>query len=828
MELEDLQEGGGDLKRRRVEEGSEPAAESGSAATGIPSGLKIRLSLSSDGNASRGKDKEGDDGAGGDAVQRRGGATLGSEQPAAPLAQIGVRVVGPNEAAQGPRSGSLKLGNLSHGQHEEVQAGGGEAGGGDVATQGVSGTTTPPTHEAYRIPSHAGWFRWDAVHTTEQRLFPEFFSSASPSKTPKVYQEYRNAIISRYRENPGRLLTFTEIRRLLLGDVNTLRRIFEFLDHWGLINYHARMEGSQKAPSKWLAMAPALVEADPLRGGDLRIVAPAIDSPTSSLLRLKPESSKTGAAAQPGKTPGGAASVAGSGTGERGAGIGGGSALTRLGAGLGSRQETFSSAAAEQAVATAAGVMSGAVPFHCDSCKRDCTRLRFHCQTRADFDLCSECLADGLFPQNLSITDFVKMEGGEAATSVAAGEEEGEEGAAWSGEETLLLLEGLELYGDNWAEIAEHVGSRTRAQCILHFIRMPIEDPFLEDMADGRTGTAAVAPGGGEVKATVAAAGANGKTSHVSAATPDLSSGKAAGKGEGGVAEQKPMVLDGRVVRDGEGKEKAEGAAAAGVGGERGAAGSGVAEGELWRADDGLSTPFADAANPILAQVAFLAAMVGPRVAAAAARAALAALAEEEPAVEDALAAAAAAEGAGEAAGNAEASGTAVGAGEAVKMETDEERPQGGEATASDPAAAFSTARIRAAAATALGAAAAKAKLLATQEEREMQELVAAVVEKQLRKVELKLQHFDELEGMLAHEKEQVERQRQEVYAERIKLAAARASPQVASQTAPPTPATFPPSTNPGSAPQPPSPLSGPLGANTPQTVKAPSPFLTT
>ena len=34
----------------------------------------------------------------------------------------------------------------------------------------------------------------------------------------------------------------------------------------------------------------------------------------------------------------------------------------------------------------------------------------------------------------------------------------------WSDQETLLLLEGLELYGDNWAEIAEHVGTRSQVR----------------------------------------------------------------------------------------------------------------------------------------------------------------------------------------------------------------------------------------------------------------------------------------------------------------------------------------------------------------------------
>lgn len=32
----------------------------------------------------------------------------------------------------------------------------------------------------------------------------------------------------------------------------------------------------------------------------------------------------------------------------------------------------------------------------------------------------------------------------------------------WSDQETLLLLEGMEMYGENWAEIAEHVGTRSQ------------------------------------------------------------------------------------------------------------------------------------------------------------------------------------------------------------------------------------------------------------------------------------------------------------------------------------------------------------------------------
>lgn len=50
----------------------------------------------------------------------------------------------------------------------------------------------------------------------------------------------------------------------------------------------------------------------------------------------------------------------------------------------------------------------------------------------------------------------------------------------WTDQETLLLLEALEMYRDDWNKVAEHVGSRTQDECILHFLRLPIEDAYLE------------------------------------------------------------------------------------------------------------------------------------------------------------------------------------------------------------------------------------------------------------------------------------------------------------------------------------------------------------
>ncbi|KAK2174317.1 hypothetical protein NP493_811g01012 [Ridgeia piscesae] len=61
-----------------------------------------------------------------------------------------------------------------------------------------------------------------------------------------------------------------------------------------------------------------------------------------------------------------------------------------------------------------------------------------------------------------------------------------EKGAAtktreWTDQETLLLLEALEMYKDDWNKVCEHIGTRTQDECILHFLRLPIEDPYLDN-----------------------------------------------------------------------------------------------------------------------------------------------------------------------------------------------------------------------------------------------------------------------------------------------------------------------------------------------------------
>ena len=43
----------------------------------------------------------------------------------------------------------------------------------------------------------------------------------------------------------------------------------------------------------------------------------------------------------------------------------------------------------------------------------------------------------------------------------------------------------MEMYKDDWNRVCEHIGSRTQEECILHFLRLPIEDPYLEESNGG-------------------------------------------------------------------------------------------------------------------------------------------------------------------------------------------------------------------------------------------------------------------------------------------------------------------------------------------------------
>ncbi|CAI0434761.1 unnamed protein product [Linum tenue] len=107
---------------------------------------------------------------------------------------------------------------------------------------------TPSDAELVHIPSYSRWFSLDGISECEIRCLPEFFDSRSPSRNPRAYKYIRDSIIKQFRRNPSSKITFTEVRKTLAADVISIRRVFDFLDAWGLINYSP---AALSKPLKW-------------------------------------------------------------------------------------------------------------------------------------------------------------------------------------------------------------------------------------------------------------------------------------------------------------------------------------------------------------------------------------------------------------------------------------------------------------------------------------------------------------------------------------------------------------------------------------------------
>lgn len=143
---------------------------------------------------------------------------------------------------------------------------------------------------------------------------------------------------------------------------------------------------------------------------------------------------------------------------------------------------------AAEAAELAGKVAAQALPpvtYSCDTCGVDCTKIRYHSLKAKDFELCSTCYLDGRFPSKMFSGDFIKLTSTDAykhSNGVVDGEDD------WTDEEKLLLLEGIEMYDDDWYAISEHVRTRSKEQCVAQFLQMPIEDYYVNPPREGDLG----------------------------------------------------------------------------------------------------------------------------------------------------------------------------------------------------------------------------------------------------------------------------------------------------------------------------------------------------
>ncbi|KAF1942257.1 SWIRM-domain-containing protein [Clathrospora elynae] len=321
------------------------------------------------------------------------------------------------------------------------------------------------------IPSYATWFDMRYIDYRERKALPEFFNGRNRSKTPAVYRDYRDFIINTYRLNPSEYLTVTACRRNLAGDVCAIMRVHAFLEQWGLVNYQV---DPQERPSN---IGPPFtghfrVTVDTPRG-----LQPFQPAPGSKVTDGKQLAATDRAASQQPTAKSETKSLAGRNIYEangKEASAEPKAANGEIGAN-GSADVKDLEAAAREPLKV----------INCFSCGVECTRVHFH-ETKPSEqpgqmkavgglkrDLCPRCFVEGNFPSGTSSADFTKISNPESSASAEAEEK-------WTEEETLLLLEGLEEFDDDWNRVADHVQTKTREQCVMKFLQLEIEDKYIE------------------------------------------------------------------------------------------------------------------------------------------------------------------------------------------------------------------------------------------------------------------------------------------------------------------------------------------------------------
>ncbi|XP_045561702.1 SWI/SNF complex subunit SMARCC2 isoform X4 [Salmo salar] len=326
----------------------------------------------------------------------------------------------------------------------------------------------------------------------------------------------------------------------------------------------------------------------------------------------------------------------------------------------------------------------------------------------------------------------------------------------WTEQETLLLLEGLEMYKDDWNKVSEHVGSRTQDECILHFLRLPIEDPYLEDTSSS-LGPLAYQPvpfsqAGNPVMSTVAFL--------ASVVDPRVASAAAKSALEefSRMKEEVPAALVEAHVRRVEEAARASGRQDPLYGLE----GSGIAGTSLEEGDKPEESSEESKSDSQSSEEKRETKENKDR-----------AMEEDEKQGENGKKEEERGrEGEGERDREAEKTETEMGEREKEKegKEALEEGQREGESEGERKAKVerdVGEGNLATAAASALAAAAVKAKHLAAVEERKIKSLVALLVETQMKKLEIKLRHFEELETIMDREREALEYQRQQLLADR-------------------------------------------------------------
>ncbi|CAA0831763.1 SWI/SNF complex subunit SWI3A [Striga hermonthica] len=518
--------------------------------------------------------------------------------------------------------------------------------------------------ELYTIPSYSSWFAWNNIHEVERFSLREFFDGSTVTRSPRIYKEYRDFIISKYREDPSRRLTFTDVRKSLVGDVSILLKVFTFLEKWGLINFNAADSNNEKTgrdeeDEKWRGRVK--VEEGAPHG--VRVVA----APNT----VKP--------VLPPPLP---LSVA----------VDGGGFVGEIGENgfkwppLASYSDIYGELMQPQ--------KKGLV---CGSCKDSCDSAHYEYEKETNFILCQKCFKGGNYDQDKVADGFQLKDCVNQAT-------------VWTEAETSLLLESVLKHGDDWDLVTRNVQTKTKLECISKLIQLPFGDLMLGAIHRKGRYLDLLADSSDSIPANICS-----------------------DKPQGAVKEEPNSELhdknqpDGDVENEGPPPKKVR---------------------SEFTSDVGIS---------LMKEVARISRLLGPHVTASANEAAVASLCFENQCSREIF-------DDDDNNMNTKSSPEISNQQRVFDCYLSTEIQETSSANNIIPL----NLRMRAASATALGAAAANAKVLADQEEREIAHLVATMIESQLKKLRRKMKYFEEVELIMEKEYRQLEKLEESLLAQRI------------------------------------------------------------
>ncbi|OAG29326.1 SWI/SNF related-matrix-associated actin-dependent regulator of chromatin subfamily C [Nematocida displodere] len=283
------------------------------------------------------------------------------------------------------------------------------------------------------VPMHSAWFSTEGVDDIEKRAFHPHLET---EEGVKGYLHVRNRIFRMFQNNPGAHLSITQCRKYLTDDVSMIIKVYTFLEHWGLINYKVGVKRDIEAMLR-------RIEQKDLFNLHRGSASAELTHPENKV-QVKMVTVGESTLPTPNTQP--------------------------------STQQEHPDVLkdiSKHHTLQMNGPRITSIPTvtNCTECHKEMNGLQgeenIYFSDRERIILCKQCFDGGRYPTTLSYSNFHLLEAGIIRQ-------------VWSVEEEMFLVEGIEMYKDDWHAVSSYVKTKTVEQCVLHFLKMGIQNPLVE------------------------------------------------------------------------------------------------------------------------------------------------------------------------------------------------------------------------------------------------------------------------------------------------------------------------------------------------------------